>query len=69
MQISLSIAHPNRLRGQQYADLPGTITLMQDLQRAGLVDGFEFQHLAEWDAAEPPRDDGDKRLAAWQASA
>lgn len=68
MPLSLSIAHPNRLRDQHYADLPGTLALMQNLQRQDLVDGFEFQHLAEWDASAPPRDDGDKRLAAWQAS-
>lgn len=67
-RVALSIAHVNRIRGQHYADLPGTIALMQDLLRVGAVDGFELQNLAEWDATEPPRDEHDKRLAAWQAS-
>ncbi len=68
-RLSISIAPVNRTRGQHYADLPGTVRLMQDLLPAGVVDGFEFQNLAEWDAVEPPRDERDKRLADWQHSA
>jgi len=33
-----------------------------------VLDGFEFQNLAEWDAAGPPRDEAQRRLAAWQDS-
>lgn len=68
-RLSISIAPVNRIRDQHYADLPGTLRLMHDLKRAGAVDGFEFQNLAEWDAVEPPRDEREKRLADWQNSA
>jgi hypothetical protein len=54
-----------RVIGSWYGNLGGTLELMRRLQRASLVDGFEFQNLAEWDAENPPRDEGEKRLAAW----
>jgi hypothetical protein len=67
-RLSVSIAPINRIRGQHYADLPGTLALMRDLHAAGLIDGFEFQNLAEWDGREPPRDQRERRRPAWQAS-
>jgi hypothetical protein len=63
--ISISVAPTMRVIGSWYGNLGGTLELMRRLQRASLVDGFEFQNLAEWDAENPPRDEGEKRLAAW----
>ena len=54
--------------GKRYYDLPGTIALMKRLWRESVLDGFEFQNLAEWDARNPPRDEAEKRLAAWRES-
>jgi sugar phosphate isomerase/epimerase len=66
--ISLSIAPATRVIGRRYYDLPGTLDLMGRLSQESVVDGFEFQNLAEWDAAGPPRDEGPRRLAAWEDS-
>jgi hypothetical protein len=66
--ISISVAPTTRVIGKRYYDLPGTIDLMHRLWRESVVDGFEFQNLAEWDAAGPPRDEADRRLAAWEDS-
>lgn len=57
-----------RVIGKPYYDLPGTVELMRRLWQTSVVDGFEFQNLAEWDAAHPPRDEAERRLAAWQDS-
>ena len=66
--ISISIAPTVQVIGKRYYDLPGTIELMQCLWSYSVVDGFESQNLAEWDAAGPPRDEAQKRLAAWEDS-
>ncbi|UCC63520.1 MAG: hypothetical protein JSV36_00200, partial [Anaerolineae bacterium] len=66
--ISLSVAPATRVIGRRYYDLPGTVELMKQLVQASAVDGFEFQNLAEWDARNPPRDEAEKRLAAWEDS-
>jgi hypothetical protein len=66
--ISISVAPTTRVIGKRYYDLPGTIGLMHRLWQTSVVDGFEFQNLAEWDAAGPPRDEATKRLAAWKDS-
>jgi len=66
--ISLSIAPVVRVIGKPYYDLPGTIELMRRLRQESAVDGFEFQNLAEWDAAHPPQDEAARRLAAWEDS-
>ena len=66
--ISISVAPTTRVIGKRYYDLPGTIELIHRLWQASVVDGFEFQNLAEWDAAGPPRDEATKRLAAWEDS-
>jgi len=44
---------------------------MRRLWEACVVDGFEFQNLAEWVAESPPRDDDDThwRLSSWEESA
>jgi hypothetical protein len=66
--ISISIAPTTQVVGRRYYDLPGTIELMHRLWLECVVEGFEFQNLAEWDAAGPPRDEANKRLAAWEDS-
>ena len=66
--ISISVAPLNRLTGAMYYDLANTITTMRQLLDAHVVDGFEIQNLAEWDARTPPRDEGERRYAAWEAS-
>jgi hypothetical protein len=66
--ISISIAPTTRVIGRRYYDLPGTIELMHRLWQESVVDGFEIQNLAEWDAAGPPRDEANRRLAAWEDS-
>jgi hypothetical protein len=66
--ISISVAPTTRAIGAPYYDLSGTIELMRRLWQEDVVDGFEFQNLAEWDAAGPPRDEAGRRLAAWQDS-
>jgi len=42
--------------------------MMRRLWQTSVVQGFEFQNLAEWDAAHPPRDEAARRLAAWEDS-
>lgn len=66
--ISISIAPLNGLTGRSYYDLDNTLTIMQRLYETGTVDGFEFQHLEEWDARFPPRAEPQRR-AAWETSA
>ena len=66
--ISISVSPTTRAIGKRYFDLPGTIELMGLLWQESVIDGFEFQNLAEWDDENPPRDEREKRLAAWNAS-
>lgn len=66
--ISISIAPTTRIVGKRYIDLPDSIELMQRLHDAKVVDGFELQNLAEWDARCPPRDERQKRHRAWTLS-
>ena len=54
--------------GKRYDDLAGTIELMSLLWQESVLDGFEFQNLAEWDSENPPRDEREKRFAAWNES-
>lgn len=57
-----------RIVGKRYYDLPGIIELMHRLWATSVVDGFEFQNLAEWDPAGPPRDEAEERLDGWKDS-
>jgi hypothetical protein len=66
--ISIAAAPLNKLVGKRYYDLSSTIEVMRRLYQASAADGFELQNLAEWDARTPPRDEGERRYAAWQAS-
>ncbi len=58
-----------KVLGRPYYDLDATIELCRRFLAAGVVDGFELQNLAEWDARSPPRDERQNRLAAWTQSA
>jgi hypothetical protein len=52
-----------------YYHIQSTITVMNRLLRESAVDGFEIQHLAEWNKNSPPRDDlTGERAAAWKNS-
>ncbi len=66
--ISISLAPTTGVIGKRYYDLPATIELMGLLWREAVVDGFEFQNLAEWDEDEPPRDGEESRVVAWDES-
>ena len=66
--ISISVAPLNRLTSRMYYDLANTIKIMRRLLDASVAVGFEIQNLAEWDARTPPCDEGERRLAAWEAS-
>jgi len=66
--ISIAVAPTTRAIGKRYYDLAGTIELMSLLWQESVIDGFEFQNLAEWDDENPPRDEREKRLAAWNES-
>ncbi len=66
--ISISVAPATAVLGRRYYDLEGSLALMRWLWQSGAVDGFEVQNLAEWDARTPPRDEAQKRRAAWEAS-
>jgi sugar phosphate isomerase/epimerase len=66
--LSISVAPAVRMVGKQYFDLSGTVELVQRLWQESVVDGFEVQNLAEWDAKTPPRDEREKRFAAWNES-
>lgn len=66
--IAISTAPTNAIVKKQYYDLIGTITLMNRLFQNGLVDGFEFQNLSEWDITNPPRTDAERYLEAWHDS-
>ena len=49
-------------------ELEALFEVMQRMREESLVDGFEFQNLAEWDAFEPPRDkvQFEFRLKHWE---
>ncbi|NIQ77211.1 MAG: hypothetical protein GTN93_03730 [Anaerolineae bacterium] len=66
--VSISVAPTTEVIQRRYYDLPGTMELMRLLWLEAVVDGVEFQNMAEWDNQEPPRDERDRRLVAWKAS-
>jgi hypothetical protein len=67
--ISVTVAPLAKLLGRPFYDLPANLEVMRRLWRESVLDGFEFQHTAEWDAYGPPRDEGERRLVYWQAAA
>jgi sugar phosphate isomerase/epimerase len=66
--ISISTAPSNRLIGKPFYDLYATLEVMQKFWVEAVFNGFEFQNTAEWDAVNPPRDEGERRLAYWTDS-
>ncbi|MFW9832341.1 MAG: hypothetical protein ACFFD8_11260 [Candidatus Thorarchaeota archaeon] len=68
--IQLSITTPPlaRLVQKRGYQLDELLKVMQRMMKENLVDGFEFQNLAEWDPAEPPRDKAqfEFRIKSWQ---
>ena len=66
--ISISTAPSNQLIGKPFYDLYATLEVMQKFWAAAVFNGFEFQNIAEWDAENPPRDEGERRLAYWTDS-
>lgn len=66
--LSIAANPTTAVIGKRYYDLPGLIELMHRLTRESVIDGFELQYTAEWDAAEPPREQAEMRLRAWEDS-
>ena len=64
--LSLSVAAMNFIVGKNFYDLENSLEMMQQLIELKVVDGFELQHLGEWDEREPPREDNGRRVAGWQ---
>ncbi|MFW9984728.1 MAG: hypothetical protein ACFFCB_08385 [Candidatus Odinarchaeota archaeon] len=56
------------LIGQRGFQLEAILEVMHRMRKESLVDGFEFQNLAEWDASGPPRDKAqfEIRLKVWE---
>ena len=56
------------LIGQRGFQLEAILKVMHRMRNESLVDGFEFQNLAEWDASGPPRDKAqfEVRLKTWE---
>ncbi|MFX1341082.1 MAG: hypothetical protein ACFFAL_00165 [Promethearchaeota archaeon] len=56
------------LIGQRGFQLDAILEVMHRMRKESLVDGFEFQNLAEWDASGPPRDKAqfEVRLKVWE---
>jgi hypothetical protein len=55
--LSLSTGSLSHLLGKEYYDFNTIVTLMNTLNNQAVVDGFEFQNIAEWDSVGPPRDE------------
>ena len=66
--ISISTAPSIKLIGKPFYDLYATLEVMQKFWAEAILNGFEFQNTAEWDAENPPRDEGEHRLAYWTDS-
>ena len=66
--ISVTVAPLTRMIGKPFYDLEANVEVMERLWGESVLGGFEFQNLAEWDAANPPREEGERRLAYWNDS-
>lgn len=55
--LSLSTGSLSHLLGKEYYDFNTIISLMKTLYAHAVIDGFEFQKIAEWDSVGPPRDE------------
>ncbi len=73
-QLSLSTGSLSHLVGKEYYDFNTIAALMKSIHTRGLIDGFEFQKIAEWDSVGPPRNDYQegyytgRRARAWKCS-
>jgi sugar phosphate isomerase/epimerase len=52
--LSISSTSLASYLGRKYYDLEATLYVMTMLAREGVVDGYEFQLLAEWNSRDPP---------------
>jgi sugar phosphate isomerase/epimerase len=55
--LSLSTGSLSHLLGKEYYDFNTIVTLMNTLYSQAVIDGFEFQNIAEWDSVGPPRNE------------
>ena len=57
------------LIGKRGFQLDAMLDVMHRIWKESLVDGFEFQNLAEWDASGPPRDKAqfEVRMKVWES--
>ncbi|MFX0042934.1 MAG: sugar phosphate isomerase/epimerase family protein [Candidatus Hodarchaeota archaeon] len=68
--LSFSSSPLNKIIGTKYYDLESTLTVMKNLWTFSIIQGFEFQHLAEWNRNYPPKDKDPRydRYEAWKDS-
>jgi sugar phosphate isomerase/epimerase len=68
--ISISAAPLARLINKEYFDLDAIMQIMNKLWKENVIDGFEFQQLAEWNYLHPPKDHDPSRDRddAWKLS-
>ncbi|MFW9951447.1 MAG: hypothetical protein ACFFKA_15130 [Candidatus Thorarchaeota archaeon] len=55
-KISFSSSPLTRITNSKYYDLEKTLDVMLKLWNYSIIQGFEFQHLAEWSICHPPKD-------------
>ena len=68
--LSFSTSPLTRIINAEYYDLESTLGVMEKLWEFSIIQGYEFQHLAEWDRDTPPRDSDPRynRFGAWKDS-
>ena len=69
-KFSFSSSPLTRITNSKYYDLDETIRLMLKLWNYSVIQGFEFQYLAEWNSQYPPHDTDPRydRLVNWNDS-
>jgi sugar phosphate isomerase/epimerase len=69
-QLSFSTSPLTRITNSKYFDLDKTLDVMSKLWNFSIIQGFEFQHLAEWNSRHPPQNDDPRysRLSNWNDS-
>lgn len=68
--LSFSSSPLTRMIKAEYYDLESTLKAMRKLWKFSILQGFELQHLAEWQKDFPPRDDDPRynRYGTWKSS-
>jgi hypothetical protein len=68
--LSFSSSPLSRIIKAKYYDLESTLKVMKKLWQSSEIQGFELQHLAEWQRNQPPRDNDPRydRSGAWKDS-